>query len=238
MSLIARRREHRAKMAHTRHRTAELLPLCEKTMGARLEMPFKIECSSRMRHAWRYAFDRLSGALGHSNPDTCQYLASKELHQRLLGYFDSRRWVLGVNASLYIPGHPTSEYTLVHEIMHALFEQGTVSGCIYEGLSPRTCRMLGEGAANFYGGRLMQALAPGFSLQPLISLYPSFATGYIFFCKVAAALGDPLEVLKDNPPREWPVWMHEDCRIDSDVCRPEEYIRRVEHRSLKSPRPS
>ena len=237
MGLLAKRRESRAKLLHARSRVAELLPLCEQTIGITLKKPFSIERSSRMKHAFRYAMGKLRAWVRSSKCDT-RYLASKELSKKLRGYFDTKRRIFGVNLGLYTPGHAMSEYTIIHEIMHALFDQYAVSSGIYKDLGPDTIRLLGEGAATYYGDIVAGIVVPGFDILSNPSLDSIYSDGHEFFRSIAAMMGDPLVLLKDDPPREW--WTDDNGgRWDTEVRNTNAYVERLrgEH-PLKSRRPS
>ena len=200
MGLLARHRENRAKFNHAKSRVVELLPLCEGATGIKLKTPFHIERSSRLKHAIRYVIDRLTVLLSRSKVWTGNsYYGSEKMHNTLLGYVYPNRRILGVNLAHYSPGDEKSDYTLAHELVHMLLAQDSVASEMFDNMPVGARRILSEGAATFYGERVIRISNPTFRLTD--SLLPDhYQDGYTFFSRMALALGDPLAIVRVNPP--------------------------------------
>jgi hypothetical protein len=260
MGFFVRYRANRAKLKHVRSRAAELLPLCEKATGIKLEKPLKIERSSRLKHVFRYAVDVISEMFRSSdrsfNRDEPEFnlglaiglypllcLGSKKMHSRLAGYYDPIRGIMGMNLDHYTAGDSMSDYTLAHEISHVLLEQHEPFVDVIEGAKRGTARTLAEGGATYYGEIVTRQVDPAFDVSSDHSFQGAYKRGYRFFAAIASALGNPLTIISTNPPDLCMVRSrYGTTYLDDEVDHPDLYIQGLQRawhdQSLRIRQPS
>ena len=238
------REEKQRKLKYIRRRARELLPLCEEATGVELKVPLVVNATNLpkllldvqrrvlktfiLRHVEERGFLDMFEYLGFLS-------ASVHLNVKAFvvldafGYYDHLTKSVGINLSKFDPNAVDSDYVLAHELVHLLLAQLGLDKPINSHI------VLIEGAATYYGERVVQTFDPSFDVTTLDTFGGVYERGYTFFERLEDEGFDSIVTINSRSPLVSRSYKCENCgrtHTTHDLIDAAEYIRMLKFYSL------